>query len=116
MAGDGPAGFDVPSPAMTRPTPGNALRRVLRDPLGHFLVMGALLFGAYALLARGRAQPEAASPVVIGAGEVRWLTETWSRQWRREPTPEELRGLVTDLVREELLARAAGTCGWTRRT
>ena len=69
--------------------------------------MGALLFGAYALLTRGRAQPEAASPVVIGAGEVRWLTETWARQWRREPTPEELRGLVTDLVREELLARAA---------
>ncbi len=92
---------------MMSPAPGNALRRVLWDPLGHFLIMGALLFGGYALLARGRPQPDAASPVVIGAGEVRWLTETWSRQWRREPTPEELRGLVTDLVREELLARAA---------
>jgi PPIC-type PPIASE domain len=85
----------------------SALGRVLRDPLLHFLALGALLFGGYALLHRGPAHPDTARQVVIGAGEVRWLTETWSRQWRREPTPEELRDLIAGLVREELLARAA---------
>src|SRR6185503_4026328 len=89
------------------PVSGGGLRRLRRDPLGHFLLLGALLFAAYALLGGGRSRTDAANPVVIGAGEVRWLTETWSRQWRREPTQEELRDLVNGLVREELLARAA---------
>jgi len=80
---------------------------VLRDPLGHFLLLGALLFAGYALFGGNKARTNPSRPVVIGTGEVRWLTETWSRQWRREPTPEELRDLVTGLVREELLARAA---------
>ena len=93
--------------AMRGPVSGGGLRRLRRDPLGHFLLLGALLFAAYALLGGGRSRTDAANPVVIGAGEVRWLTETWSRQWRREPTQEELRDLVNGLVREELLARAA---------
>ena len=38
---------------------------------------------------------------------MKWLTETWVRQWRREPTPEELRVLVTSLLKEDLLAREA---------
>jgi hypothetical protein len=92
---------------MRGPVPGGGLRRLLRDPLGHFLLLGALLFAGYALFGGNKARTNASSPVVIGTGEVRWLTETWSRQWRREPTPEELRDLVTGLVREELLARAA---------
>ena len=92
---------------MRGPVPGGGLRRLLGDPLGHFLLLGALLFAAFAQLRGGSARTDAAIPIVIGTGEVRWLTETWSRQWRRYPTPEELRDLVTGLVREELLARAA---------
>ena len=92
---------------MRGPVPGAGLWRLLRDPLGHFLLLGALLFAAFGLVRGGGVWTDPARPIVIGTGEVRWLTETWSRQWRREPTPEELRDLVTGLVREELLARAA---------
>jgi hypothetical protein len=38
---------------------------------------------------------------------VQWLKETWSRQWNREPNERELRGLVTDYVKESLLEREA---------
>ena len=38
---------------------------------------------------------------------MRWLTETWVRQWHREPTAEELRVLVSNLLKEELLSREA---------
>jgi len=82
------------------------MRRWFGEPLLHFLAAGALLFGAYAWL--DRAAP-AAEPreVRIGAGEIRWLTETWARQWGRQPTSDELGMLVTNLLKEELLAREA---------
>jgi hypothetical protein len=49
--------------------------------------------------------------VRIGAGEMAWLKETWTRQWQREPTRDELRSLVTDYLREELMAREARSMG-----
>ena len=80
----------------------------LREPLLHFLVVGAFLFGAYAWLNPPAPDSGAASRQVrIGAGEVRWLAEMWERQWNRPPTPEEMRGLVSNLLKEELLAREA---------
>jgi len=49
--------------------------------------------------------------VRISTNDIAWLQETWSRQWQRAPSREELRGLVTDLLKEELLAREAHAMG-----
>jgi hypothetical protein len=89
------------------------VKRFLKEPLLHFLVLGALIFGAYAWLDRGvsSATSNAARSVKITADEVVWLKETWTRQWQREPTRDELRGLVTDFLKEELLAREARAMG-----
>jgi hypothetical protein len=81
--------------------------KLLREPLLHFLVLGGLMFAAYSWLHRGAADDAAPTAVRITTSEVAWLKETWSRQWRREPSREELRGLVTDFLKEELLAREA---------
>src|SRR3954469_16451052 len=83
----------------------------LREPLLHFAVIGAILFGAYSWLHDSRVQPAAVEPVRIGEGDVRWLKQTWSSQWLREPTAEELKGLVDDLLNEKLLAREAEQMG-----
>lgn len=80
--------------------------KIFREPLLHFLVMGALLFAAYAWLRRGE-KSDAPAAVRITADEVAWLKETWARQWQREPNSDELRGLVTEFLKEELLAREA---------
>lgn len=85
------------------------LMRVAREPLLHFLIAGGLLFAAYALL-----NPESTDKpqtVRISVAEVNWLKETWTRQWQRPPTAEELRGLVTDYLKEALLAREAVEMG-----
>jgi len=88
------------------------MKRLLKEPLLHFLVIGALLFAAYAWLNRGAAdQTKNAGTVRITTNEIAWLKETWSRQWQREPTRDELRGLVTDFLKEELLAREARALG-----
>lgn len=83
--------------------------RWLKEPLVHFVLLGGLLFAAYAGLNRG----DSANPQVvrISAAEVAWLTQTWARQWQRPPDERELRGLVTDYVKETLLAREALALG-----
>jgi len=85
------------------------MKRLLTEPLLHFLLAGAALFAAYTFIGRGAADRSAgANPIVrIGEGEVSWLRETWVRQWQRPPTQAELRGLVTEFLKEELLAREA---------
>lgn len=85
--------------------------KLLKEPLVHFAVGGAILFAAYALLDREQPATAGFEPVRIGEGEVRWLQETWTNQWLRKPSPQELQGLVADLVTEELLAREAREMG-----
>ena len=87
------------------------MKRLLKEPLLHFLLLGALLFGAYAWLNRGAGDSRTGRQVRVSEGDVRWLVETWTRQWQRPPTRDELRGLVTDFLKEELLAREARAMG-----
>ena len=81
--------------------------KLLHEPLLHFALAGAVLFGGYALVNRGDEIANKPKEIRIGQGEVQWLKETWALQRQREPTQEELRGLVTEFLNEELLAREA---------
>lgn len=83
----------------------------LKEPLLHFAVAGAVLFGAYAWLDAEQMADGTAIPVRITKGDVDWLRQTWSRQWLREPSADEMRGLVNELVNEQLLAREAQEMG-----
>ncbi len=84
--------------------------QLLREPLLHFAIAGALLFGGYSWLTNTR-DTIAVEPVRIGEGDVRWLKQTWSSQRLREPTAQELKGLVDDLLKEKLMAREAESMG-----
>jgi hypothetical protein len=85
--------------------------KLLREPLLHFVVAGAVLFGGYELFNRGEVNPPAADPVHIGEGDIRWLKDTFANQWHRPPTEGELRGLVAGFLEEELFAREAQALG-----
>jgi hypothetical protein len=91
--------------------------KLLREPLLHFLLAGALLFVAYAWLGRDESGPGGLNHTIqVTEREVSWLTETWTRQWQRPPDQQELQGLVTDFRREELLAREARALNSTATT
>ena len=85
------------------------MRRWLSEPLVHFLILSGLLFGAYGWNNRGVG--DEARVVRVTAAEVNWLAETWTGQWQRQPSEQELRGLVADYVKEEVLAREAKEIG-----
>lgn len=81
-------------------------RSLLREPLLHFLAIGALLFVVYGIVSNGdRADDELR--IEIGAADIAYLREVWQQQWRREPTAWELQRLIDDRIREEILYREA---------
>lgn len=88
------------------------LRNVLHEPLVLFLVIGAGLFLLWS--AKGGPAPTTDERIVVGAGTVQNLAENWTRTRLRPPTPAELRGLVEDHVREEVLYREALSLGLDR--
>lgn len=90
------------------------MTRFLREPLLHFCVAGAVLFGGYAWLESGKEPAATGTSIEINEGQVRWLIETWRRQWLREPGSAELQGMIADLVEEEILAREAIEMGLER--
>lgn len=105
----------MPPPAtLAAPMTRSRISSLLREPLVHFLLLGAALFAVSAWRTGGEASAVPVPPLRIGEGEVRWLRETWTLQWQREPTPEELRALVAEYVKEELLSREAREMGLDR--
>jgi len=89
------------------------VKRWIKEPLVHFLVLGTLLFGVYAWLHHGESGSwdNGAGPVRVTAKEIAFLTETWERLQQREPTREELHALVAGYLKEELLGREARAMG-----
>ncbi len=76
----------------------------------HFLLAGAVLFAVYIWINRDRPRDKPRLVRITGQ-EVAWLKETWARQWQRPPSDAELKGLVADYLKEELLAREARELG-----
>jgi hypothetical protein len=85
------------------------MRRLLREPLLHFLLLGAALFLAYGLLQRsGGVEP---TRIVVTLGQIEQLAAGFAKTWQRPPTSEELAGLVRERVREEVYCREALALG-----
>ena len=87
-------------------------RRLLREPLLHFFVVGAVLFGAYGLLHRGSAN--AANEIVVSQGQLQNLALQFERVWQRPATAPELQTLVDNFVKEEIFYREGITLGLDR--
>jgi parvulin-like peptidyl-prolyl isomerase len=80
-----------------------------REPLLHFLLIGAALFALYGVLNRG--ESDTPREIVVSEARVAALAENFAKTWMRPPTAEELAGLVEDYVREEIYYREALAIG-----
>jgi hypothetical protein len=87
-------------------------RSWLREPLVHFLLIGAALF-LFFRWTGGSGGPDS-NRIVIGPGQIQHLAVGFARTWRRPPTPQELKGLIDDYVREEMATREARSMGLDR--
>lgn len=86
--------------------------RWLREPLLHFLLLGALLFVLFAWL--GGDTGPMSNRITVSQAQVQQLATAFTKIWQRPPTEEELKGLVDDYVREEIAYREAVAMGLDR--
>jgi hypothetical protein len=85
------------------------MNRFWREPLVHFLLIGAGLFLVFGLT---RDASEAApNRILVTASQVQQLSAQFQRTWLRPPTDTELAGLIESYVRDEVFYREALAMG-----
>jgi len=88
------------------------MKRLIREPFLHFLLLGALIFIAHRFLSKRI--DDGPGRIVITQGQITSMVIGFSRTWQRPPTREELEGLIRDRVREEVYSREAIAMGFDR--
>ena len=70
------------------------MKRLLGEPLVHFLLIGGALFAVYDFTQAGRADPASPKQIQLSLDDLAQLALLFQSQWRRAPTPEEFDRLV----------------------
>jgi len=86
--------------------------KIIREPLFHFLLLGAAIFAVYGLATRHKTDKP--GEIVVTQGTLENLVTGFTRTWQRPPTEEELQGLVRDYIRDEAAYREALALGLDR--
>jgi peptidyl-prolyl cis-trans isomerase C len=89
----------------------NPMKRLFREPLVHFLLIGAALFAVDHYVQPVRGAAPSSKQIQLSLDELAQLALIFQSQWRREPTPEEFNRLVENRVQEEILYREALAMG-----
>lgn len=84
--------------------------KILREPLVHFMFIGAVIYLLYAVFAEPAAE-ETDKTIVVSAGEIEWMQTAWQKRWNRPPTDAEFDGLIQQYIKETVLYREALTMG-----
>jgi peptidyl-prolyl cis-trans isomerase C len=87
------------------------MKRLIREPLVHFLLIGAALFGIYSFTPSGRTASASSKEIRLTLDQVAQLIQVFHAQWQRDPTPQELGQLLENDIQEEILYREALAMG-----
>ena len=85
------------------------IKKLLREPLVHFLLIGAALFLMFNIT--NDPADDQSNRIVVSPGQVEQLAAVFSRTWLRQPTHDEMIGLVKQHVRDEVYYREALAMG-----
>jgi len=100
-----------PGPQGSQDAKPSRIRRWLREPLLHFLLAGALVFAVYELLNPAAGRIGRVNQITLTQDDLRQLAVHWLAQGRSLPTTAEMRELVEERVRQEILSREAVALG-----
>ncbi len=94
---------------MSKPEAGSLLKRAIKDPLFHFLILGGFLF-VLAPYFGGNTISSKREIVITPAGQ-QHLADLFALTWQRDPTPDELKNLIEEHIKEEVYYREALSLG-----
>lgn len=86
--------------------------QLLKEPLVHFLLLGAILFGVYDYVNQG--ESAGAKQIFVSNARIENISNLFYRTWQREPTSEELNNLIDEYVKEEIMYREGLEMGLDR--
>lgn len=86
------------------------MKKILKEPLLHFLVIGALIFIIFSVINKEEVNLDG-KKIVVSAGDIERLSANWAKKRNRPPTEQELKGLVESYIREEIYYREALALG-----
>jgi parvulin-like peptidyl-prolyl isomerase len=84
--------------------------RFFKEPLVLLLILGAAIYGGWRFY-QSRDKGVEQAKIHIDAGQIEGMVAQWEKRWNRQPTREEIDGLVQKYVREEMLYRQAVAMG-----
>ena len=87
------------------------MKHLLREPLVHFLLIGARAVRRLRPASRTPGPGRRSKEIRLSLDEIAQLTLLYQSQWRRPPTPQELQRLVENKVQQEILYREALAMG-----
>jgi peptidyl-prolyl cis-trans isomerase C len=79
----------------------------LKNPMIQVLILGLLICAALLLIFGPKRPSESDSIIVVDEADMAQLIAGWQRTWNRMPTREELKGLMENYVKEEVLYQEA---------
>ena len=79
------------------------MKNFLKEPLVHFLMIGVALFFLYSIVGTN----EIDNKIIINQYDLNEIVAKWNLQWQRDPTPQELKGLLDNYIKEEIYYREA---------
>jgi peptidyl-prolyl cis-trans isomerase C len=83
------------------------LKRCVREPLVHFVLIGAALFAVYSALHSKEAASTDPKKIVLTANDLGQISLMWQAQGRPTPTADQIQSLLDNKIREEVFYREA---------
>ena len=80
------------------------MKKLIKEPLVHFIFLGVLIFGIYAVIGE---KEESENTIVFDTYDLDNILSSWEMQWKRPPTPQELSSLIAQNIKQEIFYKEA---------
>lgn len=84
------------------------MKKIFKEPLIYFFALGFVVFGLHSFL-NSENQDKNNDPftIEVTSADIGWIRSSWEARMKRQPTQQELQGLINSFIRDEILHREA---------